>query len=60
MKLENRILREEKFRLQAQLEEETQVNVDLQEQVAQLTKHVKVRSKVTGSLRSQTIYRHAP
>ncbi|XP_031420587.1 unconventional myosin-Vc [Clupea harengus] len=50
VKLENRILREEKFRLQAQLEEETQVNVDLQEQVAQLTKHVKVLPELRKEL----------
>ncbi|XP_041734565.2 unconventional myosin-Vc [Coregonus clupeaformis] len=39
---ENRRLKEERVRLQRQLEEEAQVNTELQDQVIQLTKHVKV------------------
>uniref|UniRef100_A0A8K9Y8A4 Myosin VC n=1 Tax=Oncorhynchus mykiss TaxID=8022 RepID=A0A8K9Y8A4_ONCMY len=41
---ENRRLKEERVRLQRQTEEGAQVNTDLQDQVIQLTKHVKVRS----------------
>uniref|UniRef100_A0A673VWM7 Myosin VC n=1 Tax=Salmo trutta TaxID=8032 RepID=A0A673VWM7_SALTR len=40
---ENRRLKEERVRLQRQTEEGAQVNTDLQDQVIQLTKHVKVR-----------------
>uniref|UniRef100_A0AAZ3PPY5 Myosin VC n=1 Tax=Oncorhynchus tshawytscha TaxID=74940 RepID=A0AAZ3PPY5_ONCTS len=43
---ENRRLKEERVRLQRQTEEGAQVNTDLQDQVIQLTKHVKVRSLV--------------
>ncbi|XP_031657388.1 unconventional myosin-Vc isoform X3 [Oncorhynchus kisutch] len=39
---ENRRLKEERVRLQRQTEEGAQVNTDLQDQVIQLTKHVKV------------------
>ncbi|KAJ8002543.1 hypothetical protein DPEC_G00160000 [Dallia pectoralis] len=39
---ENKRLKEERVRLQRQLEEEEKVNGDLQDQVLQLTKHVKV------------------
>ncbi|KAM9528439.1 unconventional myosin-Vc-like [Salvelinus alpinus] len=39
---ENRRLKEERVGLQRQTEEEAQVNTDLQDQVIQLTKHVKV------------------
>ncbi|XP_038872907.1 unconventional myosin-Vc-like [Salvelinus namaycush] len=42
---ENRRLKEERVRLQRQTEEGAQVNTDLQDQVIQLTKHVKVRFK---------------
>lgn len=42
LKEENRKLREEKVRLQTQAEDDTQVNKELQEQLSQLTKHVKV------------------
>uniref|UniRef100_A0AAR2KBV5 Myosin VC n=1 Tax=Pygocentrus nattereri TaxID=42514 RepID=A0AAR2KBV5_PYGNA len=42
LKEENRRLREEKVQLQTQVEEDTQVNKELQEQFSQLTKHVKV------------------
>ncbi|XP_045544571.1 unconventional myosin-Vc isoform X3 [Salmo salar] len=45
---ENRRLKEERVRLQRQTEEGAQVNTDLQDQVIQLTKHVKVRLKVIG------------
>ncbi|MCI4382023.1 hypothetical protein PGIGA_G00258860 [Pangasianodon gigas] len=42
LKEENRRLREDKIQLQAQAEENTQINKELQEQLGQLTKHVKV------------------
>ncbi|XP_048886762.1 unconventional myosin-Vc isoform X3 [Brienomyrus brachyistius] len=42
LKEDNRRLREQNVSLQQQIEEESQVNRDLQEQVLQLTKHVKV------------------
>uniref|UniRef100_A0A3B3QET6 Myosin VC n=1 Tax=Paramormyrops kingsleyae TaxID=1676925 RepID=A0A3B3QET6_9TELE len=42
MKEENRRSREQNVSFQQQIEEESQVNRDLQEQVLQLTKHVKV------------------
>ncbi|KAM9496362.1 unconventional myosin-Vc [Clarias gariepinus] len=42
IKEENRRLREENIQLQAQTEDDTQVNKELQEQLSQLTKHVKV------------------
>lgn len=44
-KEENLRLREDKLQLQAQAEEDTQIKQELQEQLAQLTKHVKVDSK---------------
>uniref|UniRef100_A0AAY4ER27 Myosin VC n=1 Tax=Denticeps clupeoides TaxID=299321 RepID=A0AAY4ER27_9TELE len=44
LKEENKRLREDKIRLHTQIEEESQVKSDLQEQVTQLTKHVKVRT----------------
>uniref|UniRef100_A0A6Q2Y467 Myosin VC n=1 Tax=Esox lucius TaxID=8010 RepID=A0A6Q2Y467_ESOLU len=40
---ENRRLKEERVRLQRQLEEEAKANGDLQDQVIQLSKHIKVR-----------------
>ncbi|CAB1322613.1 unnamed protein product [Coregonus sp. 'balchen'] len=46
---ENRRLKEERVRLQRQLEEEAQVNTELQDQVIQLTKHVKM-SVITRQL----------
>ncbi|XP_066522959.1 unconventional myosin-Vc [Hoplias malabaricus] len=42
LKEENRRLKEEKFQLQTQAEEDTLVNKELQEQLTQLAKHVKV------------------
>ncbi|XP_052399957.1 unconventional myosin-Vc [Carassius gibelio] len=42
LKEESRRLREERIRLQTQVEEDEKVNAELQEQVLQLTKHVKV------------------
>ncbi|KAG5273690.1 hypothetical protein AALO_G00154370 [Alosa alosa] len=42
LQLENRQLREEKLRLQMQLEEEKHQIAELQEQITQLTKHIKV------------------
>ncbi|XP_073720711.1 unconventional myosin-Vc isoform X1 [Misgurnus anguillicaudatus] len=39
---ENRKLREERVRLQAQLQEDQRINAEIQEQLQQLTKHVKV------------------
>lgn len=42
LKEENKRLREHNVSFQQQIEEESQVNRDLQEQVLQLTKHVKV------------------
>ncbi|XP_016298040.1 unconventional myosin-Vc [Sinocyclocheilus anshuiensis] len=42
LKEENRRLREERIRLQTQVEEDEKINAELQEQVLQLTKHVKV------------------
>ncbi|XP_060770464.1 unconventional myosin-Vc isoform X2 [Neoarius graeffei] len=42
LKEENRRLREDKIQLQAQAEEDTQINKELQQQLGQLTKHVKV------------------
>ncbi|KAL2093412.1 hypothetical protein ACEWY4_010724 [Coilia grayii] len=50
LKLENRRLREETIRLHSQIEEETQTNTDLQEQVTQLTKHVKVLPELRKDL----------
>lgn len=44
LKEENRKLREDKIQLQAQAEEDKQINKELQEQLGQLTKHVKVDS----------------
>lgn len=44
LKEENRRLREDKIQLQAQAEEDTQINKELQQQLGQLTKHVKVDS----------------
>lgn len=44
IKEENRRLREENIQLQAQTEDDTQVNKELQEQLSQLTKHVKVET----------------
>lgn len=44
VKEENRRLRENKIQLQSQAEEITQINKELQEQLGQLTKHVKVDS----------------
>uniref|UniRef100_A0A8C7HFT7 Myosin VC n=1 Tax=Oncorhynchus kisutch TaxID=8019 RepID=A0A8C7HFT7_ONCKI len=43
LRKENRRLKEEIVGLQRQTEEEAQVNTDLQDQVIQLTRHVKVR-----------------
>ncbi|XP_007235204.2 unconventional myosin-Vc [Astyanax mexicanus] len=42
LKEENRRMREEKLQLQTQASEDTQINKELQEQLSQLTKHVKV------------------
>ncbi|KAF7701920.1 hypothetical protein HF521_001203 [Silurus meridionalis] len=42
LKNENRKLREAKIHLQAKAEEDTQINQELQEQLGQLTKHVRV------------------
>ncbi|XP_017341612.1 unconventional myosin-Vc [Ictalurus punctatus] len=42
LKEENLRLREDKIQLRAQAEEDTQINKELQEQLGQLTKHVKV------------------
>ncbi|XP_073798784.1 unconventional myosin-Vc isoform X1 [Danio rerio] len=42
IKEENRRLREERIRLQTQVEEDVKTNTELQEQMLQLTKHVKV------------------
>lgn len=42
LKEESRRLREERIRLQTQVEEDKKTNAELQEQVLQLTKHVKV------------------
>lgn len=44
LKEENRKLREDKIQVQAQVEEDTQINKELQQQLGQLTKHVKVDS----------------
>lgn len=44
LKEENLRLREDKIQLRAQAEEDTQINKELQEQLGQLTKHVKVDS----------------
>uniref|UniRef100_A0A4W5RJF2 Myosin VC n=1 Tax=Hucho hucho TaxID=62062 RepID=A0A4W5RJF2_9TELE len=52
---ENRRLKEERVRLQRQSEEAAQVNTDLQDQVIQLTKHVKVRLKVIGRTTHQAV-----
>ncbi|KAL0155345.1 hypothetical protein M9458_049608, partial [Cirrhinus mrigala] len=41
LKEESRRLREERIRLQTQVEEDKKANAELQEQVLQLTKHVK-------------------
>ncbi|XP_063052542.1 unconventional myosin-Vc isoform X2 [Engraulis encrasicolus] len=50
LKLENRRLREETLRLHAQIEEERQANSDLQEQLTQLAKHVKVLPELRKDL----------
>ncbi|XP_062404048.1 unconventional myosin-Vc [Sardina pilchardus] len=50
LQLENRQLREEKLRLQMQLEEENHQNTELQEQIAQLTKHIKVLPELRKDL----------
>lgn len=42
LKEESRRLREERIRLQTQVEDDMKVNAELQEQLLQLTKHVKV------------------
>ncbi|XP_051978889.1 unconventional myosin-Vc isoform X2 [Xyrauchen texanus] len=42
LKEENRRLREERIRLQTQVEEDKQLNAEMQEQLVQLTKHVKI------------------
>lgn len=44
LKEENRRLREERVRLQAQQQEDRHVNAEMQEQLQQLTKHVKVNT----------------
>lgn len=44
LKEENRRVREDKIQLQAKAEEETQIKKELEEQLDQLGKHVKVDS----------------
>lgn len=45
---ESRRLREERVRLQAQLQEDQHINAEMQEQLQQLTKHVKVNHTSTS------------
>lgn len=45
LKEENRRVVEQKFQLQTQAEEDKKINNELQEQLVQLTKHVKVHCK---------------
>uniref|UniRef100_A0A8C2HZ93 Myosin VC n=1 Tax=Cyprinus carpio TaxID=7962 RepID=A0A8C2HZ93_CYPCA len=49
LKEESRRLREERIRLQTQVEEDQKINAELQEQVLQLTKHVKVNHTQNSS-----------
>ncbi len=49
LKEESRRLREERIRLQTQVEEDKKVNAELQEQVLQLSKHVKVNHTCDSS-----------
>ncbi|KAI4903113.1 hypothetical protein NFI96_015690, partial [Prochilodus magdalenae] len=52
LKEENRRLREEKVQLQTEAEEDTQVNKELQEQLGQLAKHVKVIPELRKEINS--------
>ena len=56
---EIRRLKEERGRLQLQMGQEGQVNSDLQEQVVQLTKHVKTIPELRKDLRSLQTLRDA-
>ncbi|KAJ8340437.1 hypothetical protein SKAU_G00350700 [Synaphobranchus kaupii] len=57
MKEDNRRLREEKIALQQQIEEAGQVNDDMQAQVMQLTKHVKVIPELRKEIHSLQLQR---
>lgn len=49
LKEESRRLREERIRLQTQVEDDMKANAELQEQLLQLTKHVKVNHNSSSS-----------
>ncbi|KAI1889664.1 hypothetical protein AGOR_G00165270 [Albula goreensis] len=57
LKEENRRLKEEKIVLQQQMEEESQVNDELQTQMVQLTKHVKVVPELRKEIHSLQLQR---